>query len=111
MHRVPRYIPIVASLVTLAVAGCSNADKPDAKGQITVKGTVHQSQSADGSECWKFSSAKGKDYELQPAQVPKDLLVDGAQATIVAKPREHGGSFCKVGTIVDVVSVTPESGA
>jgi hypothetical protein len=38
----------------------------------------------------------------QLAQAPRDLLVDGARAVVVAKPR-GGGSFCKVGDVVDVV--------
>jgi len=110
MHRVTRYTPVLAALLTLAVAGCNNDDKPDAKGQITMQGTVHAVQATDGTQCWKFQSAKGKDYELQPAQAPSELLVDGASATIIAKPRT-GGSFCKVGTIVDVVSLAPATGA
>jgi hypothetical protein len=106
MYRVARYAPVLAACLTLAVAGCNNDDKPDAKGQLTMQGTVHATQAADGTPCWEFQSAKGKAYELQPAQVPAELLVDGAQATIVAKPRT-GFSYCKVGTIVDVVTLNP----
>jgi hypothetical protein len=75
-----------------------------------MKGTVHSVTQTDGTQCWQFKSANGNNYELQPAQVPRDLLVDGQSATIVAKKRQ-GGSFCNVGTIVDVVSETPEAGA
>jgi len=70
-----------------------------------MKGTVHSITQTDGTQCWQFTSAHGNKYELQPAQVPRDLLVDGQEATIVAKTRQ-GGSFCNVGTIVDVVSET-----
>lgn len=110
MQRVLRFTPVVAAAVVTVAAACSSGDTADSKGQLTMKGTVHSSQSADGTQCWKFQSAKGKDYELQPAQAPADLLVDGQTMTIVAKPRTGGGSFCKVGTIVDVVSVAPASG-
>jgi hypothetical protein len=110
MHSVARYTPVLAALLALTVAGCNNDDKPDAKGQITMKGTVHSSQSTDGTQCWKFESEKGKAYELQPAQAPSELLVDGTQATIVVKTRT-GGSFCNVGTIVDVVGLNPTTGA
>lgn len=115
MLRVPRFAPVAAAILTLAAAGCSSGDVPDAKGQITMKGTVHSVQASDGTQCWSFKSAAGKDYELQPAQVPQVLLVDGQQATVVAKPRKGGGSFCKEaipgGTIVDIMTVTPEAAA
>jgi hypothetical protein len=113
MLRVPRFAPVVVAMLTLTAAGCSSGDVPDAKGQITMKGTVHAVQASDGTQCWKFQSAAGKAYELQPAQAPQVLLVDGQQATIVVKTRS-GGSFCKEatgGTIVDIVSATPEAGS
>jgi hypothetical protein len=109
MQRVLRFAPVAAAVVTLAAAACSSGDVADSKGQLTMKGTVHSSQSADGTQCWKFQSAKGKDYELQPAQAPAEILIDGQAVTIVAKTRT-GGSFCNVGTIVDVVSVAPATG-
>jgi hypothetical protein len=100
----------MAAVTAVAVmVGCSGGgDTPDAQGRVTMQGTVHSIQASDGTQCWQFVSAKGKNYELQPAQVPSDLLVDGISATVVAKPRSSGGSFCKVGEIVDVVSVNPE---
>jgi hypothetical protein len=108
----PRWLMVGAATLGMLVAGCSSGgDSPDAQGRITVQGTVHSVQASDGTQCWKFSSAKGKDYELQPAQVPVELLVDGQQVTLVAKPRSGGGSFCKVGTIIDVVTVNPEAPA
>lgn len=110
MHSVARFAPVVAACLALAVAGCNSDDKPDAKGQLTMQGTVHASQAADGTPCWEFQSAKGKAYELEPAQAPHELLVDGTQATIVAKPRT-GFSYCKVGTIVDVVTINPTAAA
>jgi len=61
---------------------------------------------ADSATCWKFTSSKGKDYELQPAQVPSDLLVDNANAKLILKPLTGGGgSFCKLGPVVTVDSV------
>jgi hypothetical protein len=110
MHSFSRYAPVLAACLALTVAGCNTDDKPDAKGQLTMQGTVHASQAADGTPCWKFESAKGKAYELEPAQAPSELLVDGAQATIVVKPRT-GFSYCKVGTIVDVVTLNPTAAA
>ncbi len=111
MRRVLCSIPAGTVIVALAVAACSRGDSPDSKGQITMKGTVHQVTQPDGQQCWQFQSAKGNNYELQPAQVPHDLLVDGEQATIVAKKRQ-GGTFCKnVGTLVDVISTAPQNGA
>lgn len=109
MVRVPLYTPVAAVLVVLAAAGCNRGDTPDAKGDVTMKGTVHESQIGDGTQCWNFKSESGKDYELQPAQVPHELLVDGQAVTILAKPRKGGGSFCKVGVIVDVITVNPAS--
>jgi len=110
MHSAARYAPVLAALLALTVAGCNTDDKPDAKGQLTMQGTVHATQAADGTPCWSFQSAKGKAYELEPAQAPQELLIDGAQATIVAKPRT-GFSYCKVGTIVDVVGLNPTAAA
>lgn len=105
-----RYVPACMAVLAFAAAGCSRGNVPDSKGQITMKGTVHEVTQTDGTQCWQFQSAKGKNYELQPAQVPHEILVDGQQVTIVVKTRT-GGSFCKVGTIVNVVVATPQSGA
>lgn len=102
------YRLMVAATAAVLVIGCSaGGDRPDAQGRVTMQGTVHAVQASDGTQCWQFVSAKGKNYELQPAQVPSDLLVDGSTATVVAKPRSSGGSFCKVGEIIDVLSVNP----
>ncbi len=107
MHGAYRWMAAVTAVAVMV--GCSGGgDTPDAQGRVTMQGTVHSIQASDGTQCWQFVSAKGKNYELQPAQVPSDLLVDGISATVVAKPRSSGGSFCKVGEIVDVVSVNPE---
>jgi hypothetical protein len=110
MRRVLRLVPAGASILAFAATGCSRGDVADSTGRITMKGTVHETTQGDGTPCWQFQSAKGNSYELEPAQVPHELLVDGAQATIVAKTRT-GFSYCKVGTIVDVVSVGPDNGA
>jgi hypothetical protein len=91
--------------VVMSVAGCQNGDKTLANGDLGLTGTVHSVQATDGSQCWTLTSTSGKTYELQPAQAPQDLLVDGKQATITAKPRS-GGSFCKMGQIIDVVRDT-----
>jgi hypothetical protein len=93
-----------ATLVSLAtMLGCTTGDKI-VNGQMSMKGSVSAVQSQDGTQCWKFTSTSGKIYELQPAQVPRDMLVDGQEVAIVAKPRTGGGSFCKLGEIIDVVS-------
>ncbi|MBX6333223.1 MAG: hypothetical protein IRY91_15365 [Gemmatimonadaceae bacterium] len=92
------------ALVVLALGACGREEKGPNPGELKLRGTVHMVQSPDGGTCWKLQSTKGHDYELQPAQVPHDLLVDGATAIVIAKPRA-GGSFCKVGQIVDVVQV------
>jgi hypothetical protein len=92
-------------VVVVAIAGCSNGDKQLANGDLGLTGTIHSVQASDGTQCWTMTSASGKTYELQPAQAPSDLLVDGKQATITAKPRS-GGSFCKMGQIIDVVRDT-----
>ncbi len=109
MRTAWRFVPIGAAVITFAVSGCSG-DRPDSKGEITMKGTVHETTQSDGTPCWQFTSAKGNKYEFQPAQVPQTLLVDGQEATIVVKPRS-GFSYCKVGQLVDVKSATPTSGA
>ena len=90
-------------LALLAMAACGGEEKGP-NGELKLRGTVHMVQSQEGGTCWKFSSQKGKDYELQPAQVPKEVLVDGAQAVIRVKER-GGGSFCKLGPVIDVVKV------
>ena len=90
-------------LALLAMAACKGEEKGP-HGEIKLRGTVHMVQSPDGGTCWKFSSQKGKDYELQPAQVPREVLVDGANVVIQAKER-GGGSFCKLGPVIDVVKV------
>lgn len=92
-------------VVVIAVAGCQKGDKTLANGDLGLTGTIHSVQATDGSQCWTLTSTSGKTYELQPAQAPQDLLVDGKQATITAKPRS-GGSFCKMGQIIDVVRDT-----
>jgi hypothetical protein len=91
------------ALVLLAFAACKGEEKGP-NGELKLHGTVHMVQTPDGGTCWKFTSSKGNDYELQPAQVPQSLLVDGATAVLLAKARKDAGSFCKVGTVVDVVS-------
>jgi hypothetical protein len=109
MPRAWRFVPISAAAIAFVAVACSG-DRADSKGEITMKGTVHEVTQTDGTRCWQFTSAKGNNYEFQPAQVPQGLLVDGEEATIVAKKRS-GFSFCKVGQLVDVVSATPLSGA
>lgn len=94
-----------AALVVMATVACSAGGDKLVDGKLSMTGAVHRVQSADGTECWQFVSASGKQYELQPAQAPKELLVDGQQTSIVAKPR-GGGSFCKVGEVIDVVRDT-----
>jgi hypothetical protein len=90
-------------LALLAMTACRGEEKGP-NGEVKVRGTVHMVQSQEGGTCWKFSSQKGKDYELQPAQVPREVLVDGAQAVIEVKER-GGGSFCKIGPVIDVLKV------
>ena len=93
-------------VVVISAAGCKQGDKTLANGDLGLTGTVHSVQATDGSQCWTLTStATGKTYELQPAQAPQDLLVDGKEASITAKPRS-GGSFCKMGQIIDVVRDT-----
>ncbi|HET7563464.1 MAG TPA: hypothetical protein VFJ96_00610 [Gemmatimonadaceae bacterium] len=91
-------------VVVLIGAACTGREEKAANGDLKLSGTVHMVQATDGSTCWKLESSKGKSYELQPAQAPHDMLVDGAHAFLEAKPRE-GGSFCKVGQIVDVTQL------
>ena len=90
-------------LALLAMAACGGEEKGP-NGELKLRGTVHMVQSQEGGTCWKFSSQKGKDYELQPAQVPREVLVDGARAVLQAKER-GGGSFCKIGPVIDVLKV------
>jgi hypothetical protein len=97
-----------AALVLFALAAC-RAEEKGPNGELKLRGTVHMVQTQNGGTCWKLQSKKGKDYELQPAQVPKDLLVDGAEAVLFAKPRA-GGSFCNLGQIIDVMRVDSVSG-
>ncbi|HXE61066.1 MAG TPA: hypothetical protein VN607_10185 [Gemmatimonadaceae bacterium] len=94
------------TLVLFALAACNSGEEKGPKqGELIVRGTVHMVTGADSSTCWKFTSTKGKDYELQPAQVPNDLLTDNASAKLIIKPLEGGGTFCKVGPVVTVDSV------
>ncbi|HEU4642478.1 MAG TPA: hypothetical protein VFS44_08495 [Gemmatimonadaceae bacterium] len=99
---------ILAGLTILAMAACTGEEKGP-NGTLKLSGTVHMVQSQDGGTCWKLESSKGKTYELQPAQVPHDMLVDGAKVKMLAKPRK-GGSFCNVGQIIDVTQVDSMSG-
>jgi hypothetical protein len=92
-------------VVVMSMVGCSNGDKQLPNGNLGLTGTVHSVQGSDGSQCWTMTSASGKTYELEPAQAPQDLLVDGKQASITAHPRS-GGSFCKLGQIIDVLRDT-----
>ena len=105
MSAIWRVGSAVGTLVVVSVVGCSNGDKHLANGDLGLTGTIHSKQASDGSQCWTLTSTSGKTYELQPAQAPQDLLVDGKQTTITAKPRE-GGSFCKMGQIIDVLRDT-----
>jgi hypothetical protein len=107
MSAIWRFGSAVGTLVVvISVAGCSSGgDKQLANGNLGLTGTVHSVQATDGSQCWTLTSTSGKTYELEPAQAPQDLLVDGKQATITAHPRD-GGSFCKLGQIIDVLRDT-----
>ena len=92
------------ALVLFTLAACNTGEEKGPKeGELKLHGTVHMVTTSDGATCWKFSSTKGHDYELQQGQAPVDMLVDGATAVLVVKPRQ-GGSFCNVGQIVDVVT-------
>lgn len=99
----------VVALVVVAAA-CSTGEEKGPNGELKLHGTVHMVQTDSGGTCWKFESSKGHSYELQPGQAPHDLLVDGASAVLLAKPRS-GGSFCKVGQLVDIVKADSISGA
>lgn len=92
------------AVVLLLGAACKGQEEKAANGDLKLNGTVHMVQAQDGSTCWKLESSKGKTYELQPAQAPHDMLVDGAHAYLLAKARE-GGSFCNVGQIIDVMQL------
>jgi predicted ATP-grasp superfamily ATP-dependent carboligase len=97
----------VVTLVLVGLAACNSGEEKGPKpGELIVHGTVHMVAGADSSTCWKFTSTKGKDYELQPAQVPNSLLVDNVNAKLIIKPLTGGGgSFCKLGPVVTVDSV------
>lgn len=93
------------ALVLLVMAACSSGEEKGPKeGELRLHGTVHMVTTADSATCWKFSSTKGHDYELQPAQVPTDLLVDGASAVLIVTPLQNAGSFCNVGQVVNLVT-------
>jgi hypothetical protein len=94
---------LAATLAVVAVAACAR-DERGPNGELVLRGTVHKVETEDGGTCWQLEAGRGKQYELQPAQVSPSLLVNGARAVLLAKPRS-GGSFCKVGDIVDVVRV------
>jgi hypothetical protein len=94
------------ALVLLVMAACNSGEEKGPKeGELKLHGTVHMVTTADSATCWKFSSTKGHDYELQAAQAPTDLLVDGASAVLVVTPLKGGGSFCNVGEVVSLVTV------
>ncbi|HEX6533947.1 MAG TPA: hypothetical protein VF041_05075 [Gemmatimonadaceae bacterium] len=99
---------LIVVLTVAAAAACTGEEKGP-NGTLKLHGTVHMVQSKDGGTCWKLESTKGKSYELQPAQVPHDILVDGARVSLLAKPRK-GGSFCNVGEIVDVTQLDSVTG-
>lgn len=97
------YLVVPAGLVL--ATSCKGGDKKLANGDLMVTGTVHMVQSQQGGTCWRLTSNNGgANYELQPAQVPPDLLTDNAKATVEVNPI-GGGSFCKVGKVVTVVKV------
>jgi hypothetical protein len=105
-RRIGRSCAIVLPLLVLVACG---REERGPNGELKLRGTVHLVQTQEGGSCWKLESARGHAYELQPAQAPRDLLVDGVQAVVLAKPRA-GGSFCKVGEIIDVVKVDSVTG-
>ncbi len=96
--RVLSWLPVVL----FALAGCQGEERGPG-GELRVQGTVRSVQSEEGGTCWVLES-DGKKYELIPAQVPRDLLVEGAEATLQVKPRK-GFSYCKAGDLVDVMKV------
>lgn len=100
---------LMAGLVLAAMLACAKEEEKGPNGTLRLYGTVHAVQSEQGGSCWKLESTKGKSYELQPAQVPQTLLVDGAHVVLLAKPRT-GGSFCNVGQIIDVTQVDSLTG-
>lgn len=98
----------VVALVLVAAA-CASGEEKGPNGELKLHGTVHMVQTDSGGTCWKFESSKGNAYELQQGQAPHDLLVDGASAVLLVKPRV-GGSYCKVGQLVDVVKADSIAG-
>jgi hypothetical protein len=94
---------LTVTLAVVALTACAGEERGP-NGELVLRGTVRRVETADGGICWRLEAGRGKQYELQPAQVSPTLLVDGARAVVLAKPRS-GGSFCKVGDIVDVVRI------
>jgi hypothetical protein len=97
--RVAPWLPVAL----IALGACGGLERGPG-GELKVTGTVRSVQSEEGGTCWMVEADGGAKYELQPAQVPRNLLVDGTQATMLVKPRT-GFSYCKVGDLVDVMQV------
>jgi hypothetical protein len=69
-------------------------------GELRVSGTVHLLAVEGG--CWQLEATDGTRYELRPEQAPAGVLRDGAEVTLVVRPRDDLGSTCMVGRVVDV---------
>jgi hypothetical protein len=69
-------------------------------GEVRVSGTVHLLAVEGG--CWHLAATDGARYELRPEQAPAGVLQDGAQVTVIVRPRGDVGSSCMVGQVVDV---------
>ena len=89
----------VLLLTSGTVTNCELSTAPGT-GELRLRGTIRFVEVEGG--CWQFRADDGGRYELRPHQAPASILHDGAEATLVLRPRTDLASVCQVGTVADV---------
>ena len=113
----------LALAIVIVLPGCRSsanagggADRPDSLPSsnqqpmtdtttIRATGTVRAVNVEGG--CWRFDAQDGSHFELSKGGAPAGLLEDGAQATLIRRPRPDLMSTCMIGPIAEVVRVEP----
>jgi hypothetical protein len=93
------------SIILIAVAAvlaASCAKGPELVPPGIILGTVEFVDVEGG--CWKIRADDGTSYE--PLNMPEEFVRDGLRVAVVLSVVDNLGSFCQVGILVNVESIT-----
>jgi len=91
---------ILAAFVAAGFGGCPDTTDPGAGAGIDA--VVHYAPIEGG--CWTLTVAPRKVY--QPLDLPADFRHDGMAVRVEFKERPDMASFCMVGPLVQILSIS-----